>query len=74
MMSEFVCRSIVVSNLGVDSIGLYSPIIMWASMITGFILPSFSTYLYPRFCEIKSDVEISSLLNDGIRLGTFNAG
>lgn len=71
IISEFVCRSIVVSNLGVDSIGLYSPIIMWASMITGFILPSFSTYLYPRFCEIKSDVEISSLLNDGIRLGTF---
>lgn len=71
IISEFVCRSIVVSNLGVESIGLYSPIIMWASMITGFILPSFSTYLYPRFCEIKSNLEITSLLNDGIRLGTF---
>ena len=71
IISEFVCRSIVISILGVDSIGLYSPIIMWASMVTGFILPSFSTYLYPRFCEIKSNKEISSLLNDGIRLGTF---
>ena len=71
IISEFVCRSIVVTTLGVESIGLYSPIIMWASMITGFILPSFSTYLYPRFCEIKSNKEISSLLNDGIRLGTF---
>ncbi len=71
IISEFVCRSIVVSNLGVDAIGLYSPIIMWASMVTGFVLPSFSTYLYPRFCEIKSNVEISDLLNDAIRLGTF---
>lgn len=71
IISEFVCRAIVVSSLGVDSIGLYSPIIMWASLITGFILPSFSTYLYPRFCEMKSNTEISALLNDGIRLGTF---
>lgn len=71
IISEFVCRSIVVSNLGVDSIGLYSPIVMWASMVTGFVLPSFSTYLYPRFCEIKTNKEISSLLNDAIRLGTF---
>ena len=38
-------------------------------MITGFILPAFSTY--PRFCELNSNKEISSLLNDGIRLGTF---
>ncbi len=72
IISEFVCRGIVVSNLGVDSIGLYSPIVMWASMVTGFILPSFSTYLYPRFCELKSKKEISSLLNDAIRLGTFS--
>ena len=72
IISEFTCRSIVVSNLGVDSIGLYSPIIMWASIVTGFILPSFSTYLYPRFCEIKTNKEISSLLNDAIRIGTFS--
>ena len=71
IISEFVCRAIIISKVGVDSLGLYSPVIMWASMITGFILPSFSTYLYPRFCEIKSNFEISSLLNDGIRLGTF---
>lgn len=71
IVSEFTCRSIVVSKLGVDSIGLYSPIVMWASMITGFILPAFSTYLYPRFCELKNENEISGLLNDALRLGTF---
>ncbi|WP_158254412.1 polysaccharide biosynthesis C-terminal domain-containing protein [Tenacibaculum sp. SG-28] len=35
-------------------------------------MPSFSTYLYPRFCELKSDKELSALLNDAIRLGTFS--
>ncbi len=71
IVSEFTCRAIVVSNLGVDKIGLYSPIIMWASVFTGFLLPSLSTYLYPRFCELKTNREISGLLNDSLRLGTL---
>lgn len=71
ILSEFLCRSIVVSRLGVDNIGLYSPIILMASLITGFILPTFSTYLYPRFCEVVKIEEISGLLNDGLRLGSL---
>lgn len=71
IFSEFICRSIVVSHLGVNQIGLYSPIIMWASVITGFLLPALSTYLYPRFCELKEKSEITSLLNDALRLGSF---
>lgn len=71
IISEFVCRSIVVTNLGVDSIGLYSPIITWAGLFVGFIIPSFSTYLYPRFAETKSNKEVSGILNDAIRLSTF---
>ena len=71
IVSEFMCRSIVVSQLGVDSIGLYSPIITWAGLFIGFIIPSFSTYLYPRFAETKSNKEISGILNDAIRLSTF---
>ncbi len=71
IVSEFICRSIVVSQLGVDSIGLYSPIITWAGLFIGFIIPSFSTYLYPRFAETKSNAEITGILNDAIRLSTF---
>ncbi|MDC1371417.1 oligosaccharide flippase family protein [Flavobacteriaceae bacterium] len=71
IISEIVCRSIVVSSLGIDNLGLYSPIIMWSSAITGFVLPAFSTYLYPKFCELKTNIEVSDLLNDGLRLGTF---
>jgi len=71
IFSEFTCRFIVIENLGVDKIGLYSPVIRWAGLFTGFIIPSFSTYLYPRFAETKSNKEISGILNDAIRLGTF---
>lgn len=71
IFSEFTCRSIVVSHLGINQIGLYSPIIMWASVITGFLLPALSTYLYPRFCELKEKSEIVGLLNDALRLGSI---
>lgn len=71
IFSEFICRSIVVSHLGIDQIGLYSPVIMWASLMTGFLLPALSTYLYPRFCELKSTDEITGLLNDSLRLGSM---
>ncbi len=71
IFSEFACRSIVIENLGVGKIGLYSPVITWAGLFTGFIIPSFSTYLYPRFAETKSNKEISGIINDAIRLGTF---
>ena len=71
IFSEFFCRSIVVSHLGVEAIGLYSPVIMFASVFTGFILPALSTYLYPRFCELKLNAEISGLINDALRLGTI---
>jgi O-antigen/teichoic acid export membrane protein len=71
IFSEFICRSIVVSHLGVEQIGLYSPVIMWASMMTGFLLPALSTYLYPRFCELNKTHEITGLLNDALRLGSI---
>ena len=71
IISEFVCRSIVVNSIGVESIGLYSPIITWAGLFIGFIIPSFSTYLFPRFAETKSNIEIAGIINDAIRLTTF---
>ena len=71
MASVFVSRSIVVSSIGIDKLGVYSPIERWAGLFTGFLLPAFNTYLYPRFCEIKSNVEASGILNDALRLTTF---
>jgi len=71
IISEFICRSIVINSLGVDSIGLYSPIIAWAGLFTGFLLPTFNTYLFPRFCETTSKIEVTGILNDAIRLGTI---
>ena len=71
LFSEFFTRSLLVTKFGVDKIGIYSPIISWVGMLRGIFLPSLSTYLYPRLCEVKSNLEIKGILNDVIRLSTF---
>lgn len=68
---DITTRSIVVNNLGVEKIGVYSPIVSWAGLFTGFILPSLTTYLFPRISEAKTDKEIILLVNDVFRLMTF---
>ncbi len=69
--SEFICRSIVISHLGIDAIGLYGPIIMWSTLFTSFLVPALTTYLFSSLCQSKTNLEISGLLNDGLRLATF---
>ena len=64
-------RSIVATQLGIVQIGLYSPIVAWASLFTSFILPSLGIYLFPRLAETKSNIEITSVVNDVFRLMTF---
>ncbi len=68
---DITTRSIVVNNIGVDKIGIYSSIITWGGLFMGFILPSLTTYLFPRLSEAKSNDEIVSLVNDVFRLMTF---
>ncbi len=70
---DVTTRSIVVTKLGVEKMGVYSPIIAWAGLFTGFILPSLTTYLFPRMSEVKTNAEISSLVNDVFRLMMFIA-
>lgn len=71
ILTNIVGRSIVISKLGVDSIGLYAPNRSWGGLFTGMILPTIYHYLYPRFAEVKSDLEIKAILNDSIRLISF---
>lgn len=71
IISDVTCRAIIVSSLGVEAIGVYSPIILFASLFTGFILPSLSTYLYPRFCELKENSQISNVINNALRMATL---
>ncbi|HLO59604.1 MAG TPA: oligosaccharide flippase family protein [Bacteroidales bacterium] len=71
LISESVCRSIVISQIGIQKLGIYSPITSWSNLLIGFILPSLSTYLYPRFSECKNNVEIKGILNDSIRMVTL---
>jgi O-antigen/teichoic acid export membrane protein len=71
LVSEFICRSILIKTLGISKLGIYSPIISLTGIIQGIILPSVSTYLYPRLCEVKSNIEIRGIINDTIRLASF---
>ncbi|WMS87287.1 oligosaccharide flippase family protein [Pleionea litopenaei] len=71
IISEFVCRSIVVSELGIEAIGVYAPVIMLSSMLTGFLIPSVTTFLYSKLCESKNSSDISTLLNHGLRISTL---
>jgi O-antigen/teichoic acid export membrane protein len=71
IIGESICRSIVVNRLGIDKMGIYSPITSWATLLTGFILPTFNIYLYPRYSECKSNIEIIGLYNDFNRLICF---
>jgi len=71
VISEIVTRSIVVTKLGVDQMGIYSPIMAWAGLFTGFILASFNTYLFPRYSEEKSNQKITNIVNDVLRLSTL---
>ncbi|MDN3643377.1 oligosaccharide flippase family protein [Lutimonas halocynthiae] len=73
IFTEITTRSIVVNELGINQLGIYSPITAWAGLFVGFILPSVYTYLYPRLSESKTDEEIIRVINAVIRLITFVA-
>jgi O-antigen/teichoic acid export membrane protein len=69
--AESICRSLLINNLGIDQLGIYSPIIAWAGLLTGFVLPAIQVNLYPRYSECKSNLEIVGILNDYLYLVTF---
>lgn len=71
IVSESICRSIVVNKLGIEKLGVYSPITSWGNLFQGFILTSLSIYLFPRISEAKDNREISGIINDFFRLITF---
>ena len=71
IFTEITMRAIVVSELGIDKLGIYAPITAWAGLFVGFIFPALRTYLFPRLSEAKSNTEINALLNDVFRLMTF---
>ena len=64
-------RAIVVNNIGIDKLGIYSPITKWEALFIGFILPAVYTYLYPRLSEAKDNKDINKVINVVIRLITF---
>lgn len=71
ILSVFIGRSIVIDSIGISALGIYSPIVAWAGLFTGFLLPTFNIYLFPRFSEIKQNKEVIGIVNDAMRLATL---
>ncbi len=69
--SESICRAIVINRLGIDKMGIYSPITSWGNVFQGFILSSLGIYLFPRISEAQSNTETNGVINDFFRLITF---
>lgn len=69
--AEISTRAVVVTNFGIEKMGLYIPILTLQALFTGFILPSITTYLFPRISEARSDREIVGIVNDVFRLMSF---
>lgn len=69
--TDSITRSTIVNKLGIEHIGIYSPVMIWTSLFVGLILPSIYTYLYPRYCECKSDNELVVVMNDSLRFVTI---
>lgn len=71
IFADVTVRSLLIKQSGVERFGIYSPVVAWASIFTGFLLPSIYTYLAPRFAETKSDEEINGIINYFLRISTF---
>ena len=71
IFSELVTRAFVISSIGIYRRGIYTPVIDRSNLFTGFITPSIITYLYPRFSEAKTDIELNYIINDSLRFITL---
>jgi O-antigen/teichoic acid export membrane protein len=69
-IADLYNRSLFVNVIGIESIGIYSPILTWSGIVLGLIVPTMYTYIFPRMSEIK-DSQVSLLLNDVIRISLF---
>jgi O-antigen/teichoic acid export membrane protein len=71
MFVIIIKRSLLIDHFGLNSLGLYAPIVAWGGLYTGLMLPTIRHYLYPRFTELKSNIQIVGVINDAFRLTTF---
>lgn len=66
---EVAGRGILINQLGIDQLGVYSPAMNWGGKFQAIVLPALYTYLYPRFSELKNDNKsISAIVNDAWRM------
>jgi O-antigen/teichoic acid export membrane protein len=64
-------RGILASNLGMEKIGIYVPIIAWSGFFSTFFVPALIQYIFPKYGKCATNNEIKTVANDGLRLVSF---
>jgi PST family polysaccharide transporter len=68
---EFTSRALIISKLGIDALGVYTPNIAWSGIFTSIVLSSMYTYLYPKYSELKCNIAICKIINDATYIVIF---
>lgn len=68
---ELSIRGILASNLGMDKIGIYAPIIAWSGFFSSFFVPALVQYIFPKYGSCETNEELISVANDGFRMVSF---
>lgn len=68
---ELVIRGLIVNSMGIQSIGIYTPIIAWSGFFSSLFLPSLFEYIFPKYGMCKTNEEIINVANNAFRLLTF---
>ncbi|MFW6272747.1 MAG: oligosaccharide flippase family protein, partial [bacterium] len=71
IFSNLATRGIVASNLGMEQIGIYTPIIAWSGFFSSFFVPALLNYMFPRYGRCETNEELITVSNNGIRLVSF---
>lgn len=71
MFCELTIRGILATNLGMDKIGIYAPIIVWSGFFSSFFLPALFQYIFPKYGSCKTNKELTNVANDAFRMLSF---
>lgn len=68
---QLTIRGILASNLGMEKIGVYAPLIAWSGFFYSFFIPALIQYIFPKYGNCETNDELKSVANDGFRLVSF---
>lgn len=71
VLVELTIRGTLATQLGMEQIGLYAPIIAWSGFFSSLFMPALYQYIFPRYGECETNAELVSVTNNAFRMITF---